>query len=552
MKSIGVDIGSSQIKVVEIQTTSNGFVVNQYIIHQLSLNPNHDRDIETIEFLRELSAKYDPSDTRYCVALRQDQVAIRNKIFPFTDRLTIGKTLPLELEDDIPFPLENSIFDSKIIRTLGNSSEVLACATPKHHVAKMLQLMNDSGINPEVISTEGVAFANLFERWNEPPPHFPMTGIADEKTERKLRIVLNMGYAKTLICAFEGDSLIAVRSLLWGGKNIAESIAKKYEIPLLEATREMELKAFILTTKQETSYDVKVFSETIAKSVREMVRDLQLSLLELRSEFNATILQIEMTGGISLIQGLGPYLTQQLELPVNRVHTLEHFPQIYFEKTDVTDSRLGVALGLAIEGLKRPRNPAINFLKSEFAKQSHRLQKFIDQWGTSLKLLATITVFLYLWSYLRVDFSSALVVKAEDKLRETAVSIGGLTKKTATPKNINKKINENKKNIAAVKAIQGAYQMNSALEIFKRISENSPDKNSVKIDLKKFHVLEDLVTMEGYVNDTKEANLLVQTLNGIAADGRVQPIKATIPTESKKTTFSVNFRVDRNIQRVGL
>ncbi len=552
MKSIGIDIGSSQIKIVEIQTTSNGFVVNQYTIHQLSLNPNHDRDIETIEFLRTLSAKYDPNDTRYCVALRQDQVAIRTKMFPFTDRLTIGKTLPLELEDDIPFSVENSIFDSKIIRTLGNTSEVLACATPKHHVAKMLQLMNDSGINPEIISTEGVAFANLFERWNEPPPNFPAVSITAEKTERKLRIVLNMGYARTLICAFEGDNLIAVRSLLWGGKNIAENIAKKYEIPLLEATREMELKAFILTTKQETSYDVKVFSETIAKSVREMVRDLQLSLLELRSEFNANILLVEMTGGISLIQGLGPYLTQQLELPVNRIRTLDNFPQIYFEKTDITDSRLGVALGLAIEGLKRPRNPAINFLKNEFAKQSHRLSKFIVQWGASLKLLAAITVFLYLWSYLRVDFSSTMVGKAEEKLKETAVSIGGLTKKTATPANINKKINENKKNIAAVKAIQGVYQMNSALEIFKRVSENSPDKTSVKIDLKKFHVLEDLVTMEGYVASSREANLLVQTLHGVAIDGKVQPVKSTIPAEGNKTTFSVSFRVDRNIQRAGL
>lgn len=554
MKSIGIDIGASQIKVVEIQTTSKGYVVNQYLIHQLSLNPNHDREIETIEFLRDLASKYDAADTRYCVALRQEQVAIRNKIFPFTDRLTIAKTLPMELEDDIPFSIENSIFDSKIIRTLGTSSEILACASPKHHVAKMVQLLNDSGIEPEILSTEGSAFANLFERWNEAPRAFPASalGTEDSRPTRNLRIVLNIGYARTLVCAFDDSSLIGVRSLLWGGKNIAESIAKKYEIPLIEATKEMELKAFILTTKQETSYDAKIFSDTIAKSVREMVRDLQLSLLEFRSEFNGNIQQVELTGGVSLIQGLGPFLTQQLEVPVNRIRILDHIPQILFEKTDITDSRLGVALGLAIEGLKRPRNPAINFLKNEFAKQNHRLRKFVSQWGLSLQFAAVALVMLYVWGYFRSDFATALVDKANERLKEKAVSVGGLTKKTASEANVRKKIKENRKIITEIKSTQSVFQMNSALEILKRISESAPDKNAIKIDLKKFHVIEDEVTLEGYLNSRQEATNFMQSLNSVSADGRIQSRNSTLPADPKKVAISVSFKVDRNIHKAGL
>ncbi len=554
MKSIGIDIGSSQIKVVEIQTTSKGFVINHYLIHQLSLNPNHDRDIETIEFLRELSSKYDATETRFCVALRQDQVAIRNKIFPFTNRQTISKTLPLELEDDIPFSIENSIFEAKIIRNMGSSSEVLACASPKQHIARVVQLLSDSGIEPSVISTEGAAFANLFERWNEPPPVFPAAAVGSEshRPERNLRIVLNMGYSRTLVCAFDENNLIGVRSLLWGGKNIAEGISKKYEIPLLEATREMELKAFILTTKQETSYDAKVFSDTITQSVREMVRDLQLSLLEFRSEFNGVIQQIELTGGVSLIQGLGPFLTQSLEAPVNRVRVLDRFPQIYFEKTDITDSRLGLALGLAIEGLKRPRNPAVNFLKNEFAKQNYRLKKLFDQWGTSLQLFAVVLVILYVWGYFRSDFAVTLIDKAEERLKEKAVSIGGLTKKTANEANIRRKIKENRKNVTEMRAAQGLYQMNSALEMLKRVSENAPEKGAIKMDLKKFHVIEDEVIMEGYVFSRTEANTLVQSLNALSINGKIQPRTPTIPADPKKTTFAISFKVDRNIHKVGL
>ncbi len=554
MKSIGIDIGTSQIKVVEIQTTSRGYVVNQYFIHQLSLNPNHDREIETIEFLRDLSSKYDPAETRYCVALRQDQVAIRNKIFPFVDRLTISKTLPMELEDDIPFSIENSIFDSKIIRTLGTSSEILACASPKHHIAKLLQLLSDSGIDPSIVSTEGAAFANLFERWNEAPPSLPVGALGSDnlRPERNLRVVLNIGYARTLVCAFDDNSLIGVRSLLWGGKNIAEAISKKYEIPLIEATKEMELKAFILTTKQQTSYDAKIFSDTISKSVREMARDLQLSLLELRSEFNGNIQQIELTGGVSLIQGLTPFLTQLLEVPVNRIRILDHIPQILFEKTDITDTRLGIALGLAIEGLKRPRNPAINFLKNEFAKQNYRLKKFLNQWSLTLQFLSVVLVMMYVWGYFRADFSTSLVEKANDRLKEKAVSIGGLTKKTATESNVRKKIKENRKIITELKSTQVLYQMNSALEILKRVSESAPDKTSVKVDLKKFHVLEDEITLEAYVNTRQEATRLMQTLNGVAIDGRIQSRPSTLPGDPKRVALAVSFKIDRNLHKVGL
>lgn len=554
MKSIGIDIGTSQIKVVEIQTTSRGYVVNQYLIHQLSLNPNHDRDIETIEFLRDLASKYDPAETRYCAALRQDQVAIRNKIFPFVDRLTISKTLPMELEDDIPFSVENSIFDSKIIRTLGTSSEILACAAPKHHIAKLLQLLSDSGIDPSIVSTEGAAFANLFERWNEAPPALPATALGSEgqRPERNLRIVLNIGYARTLVCAFDDSNLVGVRSLLWGGKNIAEAISKKYEIPLVEATKEMELKAFILTTKQETSYDAKIFSDTISKSVREMARDLQLSLLEFRSEFNGNIQQIELTGGVSLIQGLSPFLTQLLEVPVNRIRILDHIPQVLFEKTDITDTRLGVALGLAIEGLKRPRNPAINFLKNEFAKQNYRLKKFINQWSLTLQFLSVVLVMMYVWGYFRADFSTNLVEKANDRLKEKAVSIGGLSKKTATESNVRKKIKENRKIITEMKSTQNLYQMNSALELLKRVSESAPDKTAVKIDLKKFHVLEDEVTLEAYVNTRQEATNFMQTLNGVAVDGRIQSRSSTLPRDPKRVALAVSFKIDRNLHKVGL
>lgn len=553
MRSIGIDIGSSSIKVVEVLTTSKGFQVTQCFERPLGINAAHDQEIEIIEFLREISGKFDPSQTRYCLALRQDQVSIRNKIFPFNDRMKISKSLAFELEEDIPFSGENSVFDAKIVRTLGNSAEVLACAAPKHHIRTILQRCTDAGISPALISTEGTAFANIYEKWNEAPPALPTPDSSllegESRAERDVHLTLNMGHTRTLVCAFEGNSLIGVRTILWGSKNIAEGVSKKYEIPYLEALKEVQTKAFILTNKQGATFDQVTFSETIAKSVRELVRDLQLSILEFKSEFNAIISQVGLTGGASNIKNLGPFLTQQLEVPVNKVYPLDMIPNVLFEKNTKTDTTFGLALGIAIEGLKKPRNPAINFLKGEFAKQNHLARNLWDKWGPTLKTAAAAIVVFFIYSMMRETFSMELADRAEEALKTQAKNVAKLSGKKATEANIKKYIRENKKRAADLKTLGSVASMNSALEILKKINDATPAKNVLTLDVKKLHVQDNEVSIEGYVTNKSEVSVLQQSLGNLASDGKVNTRESQLQPTTGKTAFSFNFKVDRGITK---
>jgi general secretion pathway protein L len=552
MRSIGIDIGSSSIKVVEMLTTSKGFQVVQCFERPLSLNPNQDQEIEIIEILRDISARFDPTQTRFNLCLRQDQVSIRHKVFPFNDRLKIGRSLAYELEEEIPFSSDNSIFDAKILRTIGNTAEILACAAPKQHIRNLLQRCADASIEPGVISVEGMSFANVYERWNEPPVALPAElDLSDNerKPERSVNLVLNMGHTRTLVCAFEGNTLLGIRTILWGAKNIAEAVARKYEIPFLDALQELQAKSFILTSKQGATFDQVTFSETIAKSVREMVRDMQLSIMEFRSEFNATITQIGITGGASNIKNLGPYLTQQLEVPVNKVYPMDLIPNVLFEKNSRTDSIYGLALGLAIEGLKKPRNPAVNFLRGEFAKQNNSMRKLWTTWGPTVRLAATALVIFLIYSYLREDFASQLVEHADETLITQAKNVAKLPTKKANETNIKKYIRENKKRAADLKTLESVASMNSALDILKRINDATPAKNQVTLDVKRIDVKDGFVAMEGYVNSPVEMTRLQKSLASVAADGSVRSNKTGLLPLSGKTAFSFNFNVDRGIAK---
>ncbi len=553
MKSVGVDIGSSHIKVVEVQSTSKGFSVLSYQVHSLTRPPGTDQDIEVIEYLRDLATRFDVNSTRFCFAIRQDRVSIRNKIFPFKDRLKINKSLPFELEEDIPFSSDAAVFDAKIIQYHGNATEILACAVPNQHVKNLAQLISDGGISPYLISTEAAALANTFERWDDVPSQKPALDLAIEdsvdRRKRPISIVLNIGHTRTLVCAYEMYQLVGVRSILWGGSQIIDSIAKKYNLPPREAQREMEQKAFILPTRQEASYEAKLFSDLIAKNVRDLARDLQLVLLEFGAEFNGQIQRVDMTGGVSQIKGLGPFLTQLLEVPVNRSPSLNNYAQVNFEKTDHAQATLGIALGLAIESLRKPRNPAVNFLKGEFARQSNRAKRFWQNWAPTLQWTAALVVGLLVWTIARSHFADTMEQAARSNLKQQAKSVAGLTGKAATDKKIQEFIRTTAKQADDLKKLTRLAGMNSSLEVLKKISDATPVKSAISLDVRIFNVQDNMVLMEGYLGSAKELTLFQQALANVAEDGKVTPQKSNLGAWKNKIPFAVAFQIDRNIQK---
>jgi general secretion pathway protein L len=555
MKSIGIDIGSSSIKVVEVLSNNKGQLrITQFLEHALDQNPAFDPEIQILEFLKNLSQGYEPNSVKVVLGLRQEQVSVRNKVFPFSDRLKIQKSLPFELEEDLPFASENAVFDAKVIKTIGGSAEVLACATPRNRVAEFINRFGDVGFEISVISAEGLAFANCFENWFEAPPALSdrSASLAIETPDavvRNIKIVISIGHRRTLVSAFENNQLVGVRSILWGVKMVAEAIARRYEIPYLEAIKEMQTKAFILPSKDGASYDQIVFSDTIAEQFKVLCRDLNISLLEFRSELGADIESVGLTGGGSQILNLQAFMTMMLELPCNQIQVLENFSSTAFEKTARTDALIGVALGLAIEGLKKPRNPAIQFLRGEFAAQNHALKKFWTTWGVSIQFALAFYITFVIYSSLRENFAQSLTERTQDALKEQAKTVAHLGKKQTNETGVKKYIREQKKRANDLKTLSELAHMNSALDLLKKVNDALPARNSVVLNVKSWIVDEQRASIQGSVGSAREANLLRQALTNIAVDGKVDVQNSTTSTPAGAVPFAFSFKVDRNVRK---
>lgn len=548
MKIVGIDIGTHSVHIVELLPQSRGFQILSSKSHSIRPKPNPtDVDLEVLEFLRGAIATHNPADTQYIVGLKQNQVAIRHKVFPYTEKIKISKTLPYELEDDLPFAVENALIDFKSILHRGHEAEVLACATLSSTVEKIVSFFKDVGIEIKILCPEGLALANLIENYDGPIPSEPpiSSDLEGPSQKRHLDILLHIGHTHTLVSAFDNKRQVAARTLMWGGKNIADAISLKYQLPFADAQREMEMKAFILSSKQQASFEAKVFSDTISASIKEMVRDLQLSLLEMKAELNAEVESILISGPVSQIQGFGPFLTQSLEIPSNRVKLWERFSSLAHDKNEAHELSQVIALGLALEGLKKPRNPATNLLKGEFAKSDSSLgtlwkeHKPLFQWGSA----ALLSVFI--WSSLRASFGEKLSEISQTVLKQRAVAMAGLTNRTANERGVEKFIKQKKQVANEMKNVEKIMQTETAFNVLKKVSDAVPNSQQIKLDIRRFYVEDKRVWLEGFVRNQTELNLLQQNLKALAVDGRIQSQRASILGPKDRLVFAFSFMMPR-------
>ncbi len=564
MISVGIDIGSFSIKVAEIDDSVKPYEVTQFKEFPLSQDPNKDRKIEIVDTLRNLVAIYEDSaqSVHFVLGIPEWKTSLRRKVFPFKERHKILKSLPFELEDDIPFSLEDSIFDARISRYAGPMAEVMAIACPEETVAENVQLAKDIGVDLSTLSVDGLAIPNLLTPWWEPPLQEEadldlMDDNDDEdmdfdEAETKigpsplaLHMHLHIGHQNTLVLFFAGKVLKSIRNIDWGGQLLAEAISRKYKMHFIDALKEVQKKAFLLTSNDGANKDQVVFSDTLKNEVDTLVHALRLTIVNVESELGAKVHKAEFSGGVSQMKNLGPYLTTRVECPFNRFSTYKNLPSVAISSSENVEAVSPVAIALAIEGLKRPRNPAINLLKGRFSKQGQGLKPIWQKWGHTVQVGLAAIVFLFIWSSLRGEKARFMADEAHFEMKNLGQKVAGLSRsKSGSITDINKFLREQdriEKNRASAEKVKG---ITSAMDILQEISHSIP--KSTVIDVRALSVDNELAVIQGEAASASAIQVVEQALKKISSDGKVRTRPPSFSATQGKRIFGYSFSISRN------
>ena len=553
MGSIGIDVGSFSVKVAKVKPSNRGYELVQLSEYPLSQDPSKDNQIEVIEILRDVQNRFYVEGDVYVVGAHQYEVSVRRKEFPFRERHKILKSLPFELEDDIPFSHENSVYDAKITHFVGPTAHLLACACPKEHVVHILQKFSDGGVHPDIVSIDSIALATLFEEWREAPWEYPASEQSITQNSQ-VDLIINFGHKTTSVLVIKDGYLLDTRLIEWGGKDIAEMISTRYGLHYLEALKDLRKRAFILTNNEGATREQVALSEVVKSSVNGFAQKLRLTLLELKNLHSVEYRQAILVGGVSQLRNLGPYLTQKIEVACNRLSQLDMMRHIDFASSPNNEVAATTAIGLAIEGIKRPKNPAVNLLKGDFAKQSQSAKIFWEKWGHAARILGFAFAATVVWALMRESFSLSNSEVASEQLRSQARNIMGAKGNRVSERNIRSFIREQENKLKVKEMIEKLQGVNSALDILNKISSTVPekkltssnDKNKGGINLFEFKVNADNLVLAGEASQTEVLNNLQQALKGLAQGGALQTRNPPAAKTPGYRSFSYSLKIERS------
>ncbi len=336
---VGLDIGSSSIKAVELKRSRGGIEVAHLGVEPLGSDVVVDSMIMDSPSVSSAITKLftDNAIKTRAVATSVSGHSVIVKPISIATRSEheLDDTIKSEAAQHIPFDIDVVNIDYQLLSEdlSGPQMDIVLVAVKKDKILNYTNVLNMAGKTPAVVDIDAFALQNCYEYNYEPAPG---TTVA----------LLNLGASVMNINIVKGSKPLFTRDVSVGGHQYTDSLQKELDLSFDDA------EALKLGRKVGTvSEDAKV---PILQQVTEII------VLEIQKTFDffrATaagehIERIFLAGGSSKVTGLIEALRQEFSLPVE---ILNPFARIgYAEGTPAAElignnaGQLAVAVGLAL------------------------------------------------------------------------------------------------------------------------------------------------------------------------------------------------------------
>jgi len=165
--SVGIDIGSKTIKIVELEKESKGFrLLASGAVGYQGILPSESKDDKELvplsDVIRKLHKEAHIRGKEVSIALPEPLVFTRTIKFPLLTDQEIDSAVKWEAEQYIPIPSSEAIIEHQIIErseTAIGGVTVLLVASPRSLVEKYIKLLQGAGLTTVGVETEALALS---------------------------------------------------------------------------------------------------------------------------------------------------------------------------------------------------------------------------------------------------------------------------------------------------------------------------------------------------------------------------------------------------------
>lgn len=305
---IGLDIGSSSVKAVQMRKKGGGWVLQAFGIQPLMTQTIVDGTImdqgAVVDAIRELWGRLKFKRKDVAIAIAGHSVIIKKISVPFQRPEEIADSIGTEAEHHIPFGKEDVEIDYHITNPQNSSgqTELLLVAAKKEVVSDYTQVVKDAGLLPQIVDVAAFASQNGFEANYQLDP-------------RETVVLVNVGAAISNINIIRDGVSLFTRDVTIGGNAFTEEIQKQMGI----SSEESEAYKVGGTAGEDSVVPQEALR--VMEGVSEVVAgEFQRSLdFFLATTADANVTRIVLAGGSSKITSLHRAIERRSRLPLEVV-----------------------------------------------------------------------------------------------------------------------------------------------------------------------------------------------------------------------------------------
>jgi type IV pilus assembly protein PilM len=337
---VGLDIGSSAVKAIELKPSGKGFKVGAIAVEPVPPDSIVDGAIidssAVTEAVRRVFANKAFKSREVAASLSGSAVIVKKISLPVMTQQELSESIYWEAEQYIPFDIQDVNLDYEVIDPGtgpdGNGTmEVLLVAAKKDKIADYANVITQAGKTPVVVDVDAFALQNAYEANYGAP-----TGTV---------VLLNAGASAININILSGPHSVFSRDVSVGGNAFTEAVQKELNLAFDGAEQ----------LKKGQPFDGATF-DAARPALKAMTDNVLLEVEKTFDFFKGTasndhIDRIVLSGGASRVEGFAEALHERFHAPVER---FDPFRQVAYDAGKLGASAeemapvAAVAVGLAL------------------------------------------------------------------------------------------------------------------------------------------------------------------------------------------------------------
>ena len=233
---VGLDVGSSAIKAVELQPSGLGLRVAAFGTEPVPPDAIVDGAIidaaavaEAIRRVLDGAGGFKAKEV--CASLSGNAVIVKKITLPVMTEAELAESIYWEAEQYIPFDIQDVNLDYQILEPgtgpeSRGSIDVLLVAAKKEKIADYTGVITQAGRTPVLVDVDAFALQNAYE---------VNYGFEPGRTV----VLLNAGASAVNINILQGDQSVFTRDIAMGGNAYTEAVQKELDLPF-EAAEQLK------------------------------------------------------------------------------------------------------------------------------------------------------------------------------------------------------------------------------------------------------------------------------------------------------------------------